>query len=398
MKRFLKRFFMFTLLVTVAGGGIGYYYGLRPDNYQEFFGDLKDRMLLDSDAEKGENVAEKSDENKSSNSTSKSSIPSAGNPYARIDRHARACPKSAEKDIATLAAYLEKGCKTDLEKARSIYVWLTKNVSYDDVSFNANQYGDCSATGVLASRKTVCSGYAALYEALGKEMGLEIKNVSGYAKGYGYVPGHKFTKVDHAWNVIKIEGQWRVFDATWGEGSGNSVNGKLKATKKFDDYWFNVDPYEAIFNHYPEDRALTLVSPDISLQVYEKFPYVHSTYFKMGFNGRKIYKTVRSKGYIEFPETFSHSGKIKVVDAPPFRDIQMGRPYLFRFYAPGVSKMALVDSKTGWTHLQKEAGYFFFEYTPKNTGELSVNIEKNANSGSWEGIIQYKVVRGKVNS
>lgn len=385
------------MLVTIAGGGIGYYYGLRPDNYQQFFGDLKDRYFPASDSTDRETATE-SDSKTSTPAKKKKAAPVPRGPFAKIDRHARACPKSAEKNVVSLAAYLEKGCKTDLEKARSIYIWLTKNVSYDDRGYNAKNYGDLSPEGVLKSRTAVCSGFSALYYALGKEMGLDIKDVSGYAKGYGYAAGDKFSEVDHAWNVIRIDGQWRVFDATWGEGKGSTVNGKLKSTKKFDEYWFNVDPYEAIFNHYPEDRALTLVSPDISLQVYEKFPYAHSSYFKLGFDGRKVYKMVRTKGYIDFPDTFSNSAMVKVADAPLFRDLQLGRSYIFRFKGQGIENMALIDSQKNWTKMKKENGYFFFEYAPKHTGDLTVNFKKKDNSEIWEGILRYQVVRGKVNS
>ena len=51
------------------------------------------------------------------------------------------------------------------------------------------------------------------------QLNLEIETVTGYSKGYGYSPSKRFKDVDHAWNLIKIDGAWRMFDATWGEGS-----------------------------------------------------------------------------------------------------------------------------------------------------------------------------------
>jgi hypothetical protein len=403
MKRFFKRFFVFLLLVTIAGGGIGYYYGLRPDNYQQFFGDLKQKYfpgsVSDANSDEEADSANESDGKKSSDTKAKTSTVAAPkNPYARIDKHARACPKSAENNVGSLAAYLQKGGKTDLEKARSIYVWLTKNVSYDDDGYNTENYGDLSPEGVLKSRKAVCSGFAALYDALGKEMGLEIKNISGYAKGYGYVPGTKFTESDHAWNMIRIDGQWRVFDATWGEGYGKTVNGKLKSTKSFDKFWFNADPHAAIFTHYPEDPSLTFVSPSISLQVYEKFPYIRKGYFQLGFDARTVYKIVRTKGHMDFPEAWDVGSKVKVVDAPMLRDIKIGKPYLFRFHAPAVEKMALLDAKGEWFQMRKEKEYFFFEYTPNVIGPLKVNAKLSSKSASYQGLLIYQVVGGKVNS
>ena len=106
--------------------------------------------------------------------------------FISIDLHARNCPISEEASIELLANYLQRKAITDLEKARSIYIWLTKNVSYDDIGFNSGIYGDLSAEGVLKSRKAVCEGFSNLFLALGKQMKLEIQKVSGYAKGYGY--------------------------------------------------------------------------------------------------------------------------------------------------------------------------------------------------------------------
>lgn len=392
MKRFFKRFFWFCLLVTIAGGGLGYYYGLRPDNYQEFFGDLRQRYLIGSKSDEKQESKTKHTPEKPTSSINK------GNSFVKIDRHARACPKSAAKDVASLATYLEKGTRTDLEKARSIYIWLAKNVSYDDDGYNSKSYGDLSPEGVLKSRRAVCSGFSALYQALGEEMGLEIKDVSGYAKGYGYVPGKRLSQTDHAWNLIQIDGEWRVFDATWGEGYGENVNGKLVSTKKFDEFWFNTDPYKAIFSHFPEDPSLTHVSPNLSLQVYEKFPVVQKGYFQIGFDGHKTYKSVRKKGYVDFPQAFDLESKIEVVEAPPYRDLRIGQPHLFRFHAPAASKIAIINAKNDWEFLRKEKAYFFFEYTPKITGELKVSVEFPAKEGTFRTLIVYKVIRGKVNS
>lgn len=42
--------------------------------------------------------------------------------------------------------------------------------------------------------------------------------VHGYAKGVGYKPGMKFDGegFKHSWNVIKINGEWKIVDPNWG--------------------------------------------------------------------------------------------------------------------------------------------------------------------------------------
>ncbi|MBK8192659.1 MAG: hypothetical protein IPK76_05510 [Lewinellaceae bacterium] len=89
-------------------------------------------------------------------------------------------------------------------------MWLAENIEYDDESYNSGSDGDNSAEGVLSNKKAVCEGFSNLFLALGERMGLEIEKVVGYAKGYGYSPGMKFKETDHAWNIIKINENWRI--------------------------------------------------------------------------------------------------------------------------------------------------------------------------------------------
>ncbi|MEY3967714.1 MAG: hypothetical protein RL137_615 [Bacteroidota bacterium] len=195
-------------------------------------------------------------------------------PFATIDAYARACPTAAKTSLDAVANYLKKATFSDLEKARSIYVWLTAHISYDDKSYNSGNYGDNSAEGVLRSKKAVCAGFADLYTELGLRMGLQIKTVIGYAKGYDYTEGAGFEDSNHAWNAIKIDGKWRIFDATWGEGYGvTGAKGQLVSVKKFDADWFDVEPEYAIFTHYPEDPTDAFLTTKLSLSEYVSLPY-----------------------------------------------------------------------------------------------------------------------------
>ena len=92
----------------------------------------------------------------------------ASQPFITIDAYARSCPANAKTNLDALSTYLRKSTRTDLEKARSIYVWLTANISYDAKAFNTEIYGDQSPEGVLKSKKAVCAGFAELYTALGE--------------------------------------------------------------------------------------------------------------------------------------------------------------------------------------------------------------------------------------
>ena len=124
---------------------------------------------------------------------------------------------------------------TEREKAKFIYEFITREVEYDkDVSkiIQRDIKGEAlneeeemqwrladSLLGVFTrgtefegrSPKNVCHGYALLFKVLAEEAGLECRMISGKTT-------EEITYDDHAWNQIKIFGNWYNVDATWDKG------------------------------------------------------------------------------------------------------------------------------------------------------------------------------------
>lgn len=108
---------------------------------------------------------------------------------------------------------------------------------------------------------------------------LECIKVSGYAKGYGYVPGKStFNRTDHVWNVIRINNQWYFIDSTWGTGHIDKYN---QFQKQLDAHYFLTRPEHMIYDHFPEDSRWQLLSPTFSMQQFVLLPHVHSTFFDL---------------------------------------------------------------------------------------------------------------------
>ena len=114
--------------------------------------------------------------------------------YEEIDRHALNAPSSAEATVESLAAYLIEPAKNDREKARAIFRWITENIDYNVEVFFKGGSGATNSEDVLKSRKSVCYGYSDLFLSLAREAGLEAVRISGYGKGYGYMPGKNFSR------------------------------------------------------------------------------------------------------------------------------------------------------------------------------------------------------------
>ena len=83
---------------------------------------------------------------------------------------------------------------SEREKALRLHNWLIYNAHYDYTFSNYN------ADGVLIQGAGVCDSYSKAYSLLLTKVGIENKRAIGG---------------NHAWNVIRIDGQWSFVDTTW---------------------------------------------------------------------------------------------------------------------------------------------------------------------------------------
>jgi hypothetical protein len=191
--------------------------------------------------------------------------------FTAIDAAVRGMPQA--RSIQDVVQFIKSNSHDDGERARGAYVWIAENIAYDFNYLLRGTPTKTDAEGVFETRKTICAGYSQLYAKIAEDLGLQVKVINGFAKAYGYKPGYHFTKNDnmnHAWNAVKIDGKWRLLDATWGSGGVDNT----KFVKKFNAFWFDTDPQLFAFNHFPDDTAWLLFDSTMTLADYEKAPFV----------------------------------------------------------------------------------------------------------------------------
>lgn len=93
---------------------------------------------------------------------------------------------------------------SDLQKAIVLHDYLTVNCEYDYENLNKGTVPNVSHStyGVFANRMAVCDGYALSYKYLLKQVGIDCYMVTSDA-------------INHAWNLIKLDGQYYQVDVTW---------------------------------------------------------------------------------------------------------------------------------------------------------------------------------------
>ena len=120
--------------------------------------------------------------------------------------------------------YIKPGMN-DFEKEMTIiqYICATNEYDYEEyqkilekkanpaskVKINQDVY---TAYGALVNHKSVCAGYADAFSVLCEVSELESARISGPTKEDGDGP--------HAWNMVKINGDWYLVDTTWEDGNG----------------------------------------------------------------------------------------------------------------------------------------------------------------------------------
>ncbi|MDP4181071.1 MAG: transglutaminase-like domain-containing protein [Bacillota bacterium] len=132
--------------------------------------------------------------------------------------------KDVESDypgISDLAKRLTRLSKTDRDKAKNIYNWITRNIKYDYDKYRrqlANDFSDnYGALNTFKTKKGVCYDFSTLYAALGRSIGLETKVIRG-----NYVSGKR--QEYHAWNEVYLadENKWINLDSTFGYALGKN--------------------------------------------------------------------------------------------------------------------------------------------------------------------------------
>jgi hypothetical protein len=130
-----------------------------------------------------------------------------------------------------IEAYLSKvkiEGKTEYEKVLEINNFITKTAVYDPnggITDKESIYAH-DVYGVFVDRNhyAVCDGYSKAFLLLCEREGIESVVVFGTSTK---------DRVNHAWNYVKVDGEWYGMDVTWNDNSNNSNSYFLKGADTF---------------------------------------------------------------------------------------------------------------------------------------------------------------------
>ena len=136
---------------------------------------------------------------------------------------------------------------TDFEKELAIHDWIINWAYYDEEVNSNSPYAkpdpdNDNPYGLLLNQKAVCMGYSATFKLFMDLLDIEciiVKGKSGVSE-----------LEDHAWNMVRIDGEWYCVDVTWDDPINIEQNYSL--THKY----FNVtSDFMRDTNHHWDESA-----------------------------------------------------------------------------------------------------------------------------------------------
>lgn len=222
--------------------------------------------------------------------------------FSRVDQTVKAYSSdwSFPED---LASQINHDFSMPAEKARAIYDWIAYNISYDFKKYfsrdiytspyyvhslirgEENYYVEDAyriymAEEALYYKKTLCEGYASLYKRLADLTNLECVIIPGYVKMLPEDIGRNPAAVNHTWNAVKIEGEWKFLDVTW--GAGELDYDKKIFLPEFSDAYFFVPPERFFLQHCPRSTQWSFT--DKTKEDFITLPFFYRTYISSGID------------------------------------------------------------------------------------------------------------------
>lgn len=101
---------------------------------------------------------------------------------------------------------------SDFEKEEYINNYIIENCKYDDAAAQTENIegNENDAYGALVDGSAVCEGYARAFQLLCNKADIDCVMVSGTVDN-----------TNHAWNCVKIGGEWYQIDVTWNDTDGD---------------------------------------------------------------------------------------------------------------------------------------------------------------------------------
>ena len=275
--------------------------------------------------------------------------------------------------------------RSDHEKAWLIYQWVTRHFRHDTAL--ASRIGDPSRHSLddlYRKGGGSCAVYADVVYRLLSLAGLEAKTVYGTVKGSGG-SSRSGLSVNHVWNAVKINGEWRVIDATWGAG----YVGPNGFQRDQNDLFFLMPAELSVLSHFDQSDTLGFRQElGVDASLFAKIPEDAIYAASIGFSALDILAFQRQYAGSPLVKTFDQPiDRFRVVRAPVEGRLKR-KLHRFEFESGGFEELMVLQGKT-WTPMHKDGLRHAVALIPMK-GELLV-MGRRPKQHEYEALLEYTV-------
>jgi hypothetical protein len=185
-----------------------------------------------------------------------------------------ALPASVETSPEAVGRYLAAAESDPWRRARAVHDYVADRVAYDVAAYRAGVYPPQDAATTFQTRRSVCAGYAALFESIGRAAGLTVETVTGRARGLV----HAGMGEAHAWSAVRLDGRWHLVDTTWDAGHVDADG----FHKQFGTRYFLAPPEVFGTKHFPDEARWQLLPVARTEGEYLRTPALDPRFFAHG--------------------------------------------------------------------------------------------------------------------
>lgn len=256
--------------------------------------------------------------------------------FSRADSIAFSHKGHSLRNLPVLTHQLTKDLTTDIEKFRAIYTWVCTNIENDYQSYlktrkkrkkiqkdragflEWNQsFTPKVFEKLVTEKRTACTGYAYLIKEMANLAGFESEIVNGY----GRTPTLLLSENDppnHSWNIIKLDGQWYLCDATWAAGKIMLEAHGPRYEPNYDDVYFLPHPELFAKNHYPLEPEFSLLEELLSFNDFIEASVIYKAAFRFG-----IAPNLPQKMHLEVKRDVNTSFELKIPKGLDIKKIRL---------------------------------------------------------------------------
>ncbi len=196
-------------------------------------------------------------------------------------------------DPAKLSEKIAGPFNTEKEKVEAIYYWIAHNIKYDIRMLEKFQRDAAKMKNkkytkeelakhkrklyeaTLKSKKGICQNYASVFNALCDHANIKSTYVRGVVKSDPLRASAGFGS--HAWNAVKVDGEWELLDATFGAGHRNAKN---KFEFSFSPGYLFANKEAFSMSHFPIDDQWQLLDEPIDKDRFAEMTFLGPAMFE----------------------------------------------------------------------------------------------------------------------